>query len=97
MPRYGAGWAAKCLSLSSWSVDLPPSDLEMATGAGKSCSKKQGLKFRFKTVAESAVVEGGRVSLHGKRRSERTEEADKVLVCVGRRPVTDGLVWTDSA
>jgi dihydrolipoamide dehydrogenase len=56
--------------------------------------EKLGLKFRFNTVAESAKVEGGKVKVAwssngGKERG--VEECDKVMVSVGRRPVTDGL------
>ena len=70
---------------------LPPSDKEMAAALQKSL-EKQGLKFRFKTVAESATVEGDKVKVAWKSGDERgTEVVDKVLVCVGRRPVTDGL------
>src|SRR5262249_30330408 len=72
---------------------LPPSDTEMAMALQK-LLEKQGLKFRFRTVAESASAEGGRVKLKWKAREgveSGTEEADKVLVCVGRRPVANGL------
>lgn len=72
---------------------LPPSDNEMALGLQK-LLEKQGIKFRFRTVAESARVENGKVKLNWKAREGAdagTEEVDKVLVCVGRRPVTDGL------
>jgi dihydrolipoamide dehydrogenase len=72
---------------------LPPSDTEMALGLQK-LLEKQGIKFRFKTVAESVRIENGKVNLAWKAREgaeKGVEEVDKVLVCVGRRPVTDGL------
>jgi dihydrolipoyl dehydrogenase len=72
---------------------LPPSDTEMAMGLQK-LLEKQGIKFRFKTMAESASVENGRVKVTWKGRDTNdsgTEDVDKVLVSVGRRPVTDGL------
>jgi dihydrolipoamide dehydrogenase len=70
---------------------LPPSDREMANALQK-LLEKQGLKFRFKTVAESAKVENGRVKVAWKSGDERgVEDVDKVLVSVGRRPVTDNL------
>lgn len=70
---------------------LPPSDTEMALGLQK-LLEKQGLKFRFKTIAEGAKVTSGQVQVSWKSGDERgTEEVDKVLVCVGRRPVTDSL------
>jgi len=70
---------------------LPPSDREMASALQRSL-EKQGLKFRFKTVAESAKVENGRVKVSWKSGDQSgVEEVDKVLVSVGRRPVTDNL------
>src|SRR5262245_56032272 len=70
---------------------LPPSDTEMASALQK-LLEKQGLKFRFKTTAERATVENGRVKVQWKSGDQTgTEEVDKVLVCVGRRPVTNGL------
>jgi dihydrolipoamide dehydrogenase len=71
---------------------LPPSDKEMAASLQK-ILEKQGLKFKFNTVAEKAEVLGeNKVRVTWKSGDQRgTEEVDKVLVCVGRRPVTDGL------
>ena len=70
---------------------LPPSDAEMALALQR-LLEKQGLKFRFKTVAERAKVSGNKVQVQWKSDDKSgTEEVDKVLVCVGRRPVTDGL------
>jgi dihydrolipoamide dehydrogenase len=70
---------------------LPPSDAEMAAALQK-LLEKQGLKFRFKTIAESAKVENGKVKVTTKSGDQTTvEEVDKVLVCVGRKPVTDKL------
>jgi dihydrolipoamide dehydrogenase len=52
----------------------------------------QGLKFRFKTVAQSAKVENGKVKVSWKSGDQTgVEEVDRVLVAVGRRPVTDNL------
>src|SRR4051812_21287832 len=72
---------------------LPPSDTEMALGLQR-LLEKQGIKFRFRAVAENATVENARVKLKWKAREGAetgAEDVDKVLVCVGRRPVTDGL------
>jgi dihydrolipoamide dehydrogenase len=82
---------------------LPPSDGEMALALQR-LLQKQGIEFRFNTIAESAKVVGNKVHLTWKSKTSDTgrepsgsaagqgvEEADKVLVCVGRRPVTDGL------
>jgi dihydrolipoamide dehydrogenase len=54
--------------------------------------KKQGFNFRLETRVTSAQVEGGKVKVdvEAEGRSE-TLEFDRLLVCVGRRPVTQGL------
>jgi dihydrolipoamide dehydrogenase len=54
--------------------------------------KKQGFNFRLETRVTSAQVEGGKVKVdvEAEGRSE-TLEFDRLLVCVGRRPLTQGL------
>jgi dihydrolipoamide dehydrogenase len=74
---------------------LPASDRECAAALQK-LLEKQGLKFRFRTIAESAKVERGKVRVNWKsadpaKSDSGVEEVDKVLVAVGRRPVTDTL------
>ncbi|MCS7034976.1 MAG: dihydrolipoyl dehydrogenase [Phycisphaerae bacterium] len=72
---------------------LPSSDRECANALQKSL-EKQGLKFRFQVTAQKAEVAGGKVKVHWTSRDGRetgVEAADKVLVAVGRRPVTDNL------
>jgi dihydrolipoamide dehydrogenase len=70
---------------------LPGMDKEMA-GKLQRLLEQQGLKFRFKTVAESAKVESGKVKVNWKSGDQSgVEEVDRVLVSVGRKPVTDKL------
>ena len=70
---------------------LTASDREMALSLQK-LLEKQGLKFRFNTTAEGAEVKNGRVAVKWKSGEQGgLEEVDKVLICVGRRPVTDNL------
>jgi dihydrolipoamide dehydrogenase len=70
---------------------LPGMDKEMA-GKLQRLLEQQGLTFRFNTVAESAKVENGKVKVSWKSGDQSgVEEVDKVLVAVGRRPVTDNL------
>jgi len=70
---------------------LPGMDKEMA-GQLQKLLERQGLKFRFNTTAQSARVENGKVKLAWKGGDQNgVEEVDKVLVAVGRWPVTDGL------
>jgi dihydrolipoamide dehydrogenase len=70
---------------------LMASDREMALSLQKML-EKQGIKFRFNTAAQGAEVKGGKIKVTYKS-GEQTgvEEVNKVLVCVGRRPVTDNL------
>jgi dihydrolipoamide dehydrogenase len=70
---------------------LIASDREMALALQK-LLEKQGIKFRFNTTAQGAEVKNGKVRLTWKSGDETgVEDVDKVLVCVGRRPVTDNL------
>ena len=70
---------------------LPGMDKEMA-GKLQRQLEAQGLKFRFGTIAESAKVEGGKVKVSWKSGDKTgVEEVDRVLVAVGRKPVTDKL------
>jgi dihydrolipoamide dehydrogenase len=72
---------------------LPNMDKEMA-GKLQRELEKQGLKFKFDAAAQSAKVEGGKVKLAWKSKDgsqSGVEECDKVMVAVGRRPVTEGL------
>jgi dihydrolipoamide dehydrogenase len=70
---------------------VPGMDRELGALLQRSL-EKQGIKFRFKTVAESAKVEGGKIKIAWASGEEKgVEEVDKVMVSVGRRPVTDGL------
>jgi dihydrolipoamide dehydrogenase len=58
--------------------------------------EKQGIKFKFNTIADSAKVEGAKVRVNFKTGDQSgSEEVDKLLVCVGRRPVTNGLGLTE--
>lgn len=70
---------------------LPASDAEMALGLQKLLAK-QGLLFQFGTGATSAKVEGNQVRV-GLKKGDAVSEVvvDKVIVCVGRKPYTDGL------
>jgi dihydrolipoamide dehydrogenase len=70
---------------------LPNMDREMAAGLQKQL-ERQGLKFRFSTGAEKAEVKDNQVHVTWKSGEQRgTEVVDRVLVAVGRKPVTDGL------
>jgi dihydrolipoamide dehydrogenase len=70
---------------------LPGMDREM-TNALQRILEKQGLQFHLSTMAGSAKVIGDRVQVVRKSGNDSaTEEADIVLVAVGRRPYTANL------
>ena len=95
--ELGSVWSrlgSEVLFLEYMDGVLPASDRECANGLQR-LLEKQGMKFRFRTIAERAEVSGGKVRVHFKSRDNDAdrgvEEVDKVLVAVGRRPVTDNL------
>jgi dihydrolipoamide dehydrogenase len=92
--EMGSVWSrlgSEVLVLEFLSGILPPSDREMANALQK-LLEKQGIKFRFNTTAESAKAANGKVKVNWKSGNETgVEEVDKVLICVGRKPVTDNL------
>ena len=94
--EMGSVWArlgAEVVVLEFLDRALPGMDREMA-GQLQRLLEKLGLKFRFNTVAESAKAEGGNVKVawsSGGGREKGVEDCDKVMVAVGRRPVTDSL------
>jgi dihydrolipoamide dehydrogenase len=54
--------------------------------------KKQGFAFRLETRVISAKVEGGKVGVQVEAEGKtETLEFDRLLVCVGRRPLTSAL------
>jgi dihydrolipoamide dehydrogenase len=70
---------------------LPLMDREMTTALQRSLTK-QGITFRLNTGAQSATMKDDRVQLTWKSgETTQVEEADKVLVAIGRRPYTESL------
>ena len=94
--EMGSVWArlgSEVVVLEFLDRALAGMDREMA-GQLQRLLEKMGIKFRFKTSAESARVEGGRVKVAWSSdggKDKGVEECDKVMVSVGRRPVTEGL------
>jgi dihydrolipoamide dehydrogenase len=94
--EMGSVWArlgSEVLLIEFLDRALPGMDKEMAGGLQR-LLEKQGLKFKFNVAAQSAKVEGKKVKLSWKARETNesgVEECDKVMVAIGRRPVTDGL------
>src|SRR5207244_3588937 len=70
---------------------LAQGDVEIANALHKALTK-QGLKFHVDTKVTSASVQGGQVIVNAQAKGENVLfQGDKVLVAVGRRPLTAGL------
>ncbi len=70
---------------------LPLMDQELS-GLLQRSLEKQGFKFRFNSGAMGAEIKDGKVFVTVKTGDQTSvEECDRVLVCTGRKPVTDGL------
>jgi dihydrolipoamide dehydrogenase len=70
---------------------LPAGDAEIAELLQKTLAK-QGLVFHLETQVTRASAQGGQVVVHATSKGKDVVyQGDKVLVAVGRRPVTTGL------
>ena len=75
---------------------LTLADADIAKQAGREF-KKQGLDIRLDTLVKSASVNKGKVKVTIESGGEESElEFDRLLVSVGRKPYTDGLLSDDS-
>lgn len=92
--ELGSVWArlgSEVLVLEFTDGILPTSDREMANALLR-LLEKQGLRFRFGARARSAEIAGEQVNVRFEHDGKNHEETvDRVLVAVGRKPVTDGL------
>src|SRR5262249_41832254 len=92
--ELGSVWArlgSKVTVLEFLPRILPLTDTEIATLAQKSLTK-QGLDFHLDTKVTAAKVHGNKVTVTATTKDgEQKFDADKVLVSVGRRAVTQGL------
>ncbi|MBT5332105.1 MAG: dihydrolipoyl dehydrogenase [Porticoccaceae bacterium] len=74
---------------------LPAMDEAVAKEAAKTF-KKQGMDIRLGCMVSGSEVKDGKVTLTYKKGDEEHQETfDKVIVCVGRRPYTEGLLADD--
>lgn len=75
---------------------LPMMDQQIAREAGK-IFKKQGLDIRLGARVTGTEIKDGKVIVsYGTSDGEHTEEFDKLIVAVGRRPRSEELFSTDS-
>ena len=71
---------------------VPSADLEMGELLKKSLAR-QGLEFHLETKVTGASIDGDRATVRAEKKdgSQHNFECERVLVAVGRRPLTDGL------
>ena len=70
---------------------LPLNDAEVAKALHKSL-QKQGLDIHLETKVTGATKQPIRVTVHAEKEGKKVDfEGEKILVCVGRRPYSDGL------
>jgi dihydrolipoamide dehydrogenase len=75
---------------------LPPADTQIAKEAAKQF-KKQGMDIRLATRVTGTEVKGKKVIVSfTDKDGDKTEEFDKIIVAVGRRPYTEELLAPDS-
>ncbi|MFS1523506.1 dihydrolipoyl dehydrogenase [Microbulbifer sp. 2304DJ12-6] len=76
---------------------LPVMDQQIAKESQK-ILKKQGLDIRLACRVTGSEVQGGEVvvTYQDKDGKEHSETFDKLIVCVGRRPYTEGLLAEDA-
>jgi len=93
--ELGSVWSrlgAKVTVLEYLDRILPGVDGEVASEAHRILAK-QGLEFILGARVEAAEVKGEEVVVRWRSKDDQTHEVtgDRVLVCVGRRPFSDGL------
>ena len=97
--ELGSVWArlgSKVTILEAMGDFLFMADRDVANVAAKDF-KRQGLDIRLGAKVTSAAVEGGAVQVeYDDAQGSKAIEVDKLIVAVGRRPYTDGLVSEDS-
>lgn len=97
--ELGSVWrrlGAKVTVIETLAKPLPSMDGQAADGLLRAL-KKQGMKFLLETAVQSAIVANGQVTLTVSGLSgEEKIVCDRVLVAVGRKPLTDGLGLADA-
>jgi dihydrolipoamide dehydrogenase len=97
--ELGSVWArlgAEVVVLEALPDFLPMVDRAIAKDAER-ILKKQGLDIRLGTKVTGSVVKGGQVTVSfTDKDGEKSEVFDKLIVAVGRKPVTAELLASDS-
>ncbi len=96
--ELGSVWSrlgSEVVLLEALDEFLPMVDQQVARDAARQF-KKQGLDIRLGMRVTGSKVEGGKVVVTCKDgNGEQEEEFDKLIVAVGRRPYTEGLLAAD--
>jgi dihydrolipoamide dehydrogenase len=97
--ELGSVWqrlGSEVILLEALPTFLPTADQDISKQAGR-LFKQQGLDIRLGTLVKSAKVSDGevRVTLEDKN-GESDVSFDRLLVAVGRKPYTEGLLADDS-
>ncbi|NKB76757.1 MAG: dihydrolipoyl dehydrogenase [Gammaproteobacteria bacterium] len=96
--ELGSVWnrlGADVIILEAMDKFLAAADPQVSKEAARQF-KKQGLDIRLGAMVQSVKEESGKVTLtYTKGDSEHQEVVDRVIVAVGRRPATDGLLSSD--
>ncbi|MBT4522231.1 MAG: dihydrolipoyl dehydrogenase [Halieaceae bacterium] len=91
-----SGLGAEVVLLEALDEFLPMVDAQISKEVGK-ILKKQGLDIRLGTRVTKAEVKDGKVTVsYSTIDSEESIEFDKLIVAVGRRPLTESLLADDS-
>jgi len=97
--ELGSVWqrlGSKVTMLEALPEFLPAADQDIAKQAGR-LFKKQGLDIRLGTLVKSAGVADGEVIVTLEDKNGESEISfDRLLVAVGRKPYTEGLLSDDS-
>jgi dihydrolipoamide dehydrogenase len=97
--ELGSVWqrlGSQVILLEALPTFLATADDDIAKQAGR-LFKKQGLDIRLETLVKSAMVDEGEVKVKLEDKNGESEISfDRLLVAVGRKPYTEGLLAEDS-
>ncbi|HAK50410.1 MAG TPA: dihydrolipoyl dehydrogenase [Gammaproteobacteria bacterium] len=97
--ELGSVWSrlgSEVVILEALEEFLPMADKNVSREAAKQF-KKQGMDIRLGALVTGSSVKGKKVEVsYSDAEGEKTEKFDKLIVAVGRRPYTEGLLAVDS-
>lgn len=97
--ELGSVWGrlgSEVVVLEAQDTFLAAADQALAKAAFKSFTKDQGIDIRLGARVTGSEVKGKKVTVKfTDSEGEKSEVFDKLIVCVGRRPFTEGLLSDD--